>query len=208
MAVALIVTSLPSSARHFREQECGSTLAQHSSCKPCDAPPPVTQPVGKHFNSYSERTTASPNWSSAAALFGCQSLVSLFSNGQADALSTGQGDPRLVALQERKRSQLTSRNWDRDNRVLSPKGKSSRSLCPCWATYTCLWHWPSRSLLRKVLKVYGPTSATFTHIHEECTSAKTEPPSPSNLYRDGRTAEALGAEGTLSWRDCPHHMMI
>lgn len=38
------------------------------------------------------------SWTLSAALLGCQSLVSLFSNGQADALSTGQGDPWLVAF--------------------------------------------------------------------------------------------------------------
>lgn len=35
---------------------------------------------------------------SATALFSCQPLVSLFSNGQADSLSTRQRDPRLVTL--------------------------------------------------------------------------------------------------------------
>lgn len=34
--------------------------------------------------------------------------------------------------------------------------------------------------LRKVPKVYRPTSASFGHVHDECTSAKTEPPPLSN----------------------------
>lgn len=35
----------------------------------------------------------------AAALFGGQPLVSLLGDGQTDSLSSGQGHPRLVALQ-------------------------------------------------------------------------------------------------------------
>lgn len=35
----------------------------------------------------------------AAALLGCQPLVSLLGDGQTDSLSSGQGHPRLVALE-------------------------------------------------------------------------------------------------------------
>lgn len=45
-----------------------------------------------------------------------------------------------------------------------------------WAVYTGLrWHWPSGSPLGRRQRYTSPTAASFGHIHEECTSAKTPP---------------------------------
>lgn len=118
----------PSGRRLWQESpRISSPSRGHSTAapEPWDTPQPVTQPFGKRFNQQTDRSAAGPSWSSPAALLGRQSLVSFFSDGQADALPTGQGDPWLVALQHG-RSHLTSENLDRGRALPHSGGKQQK----------------------------------------------------------------------------------
>ena len=65
-------------------------------------------------------TVKSRGWGGGltAALLGCQSLVPLLCNGEADTLSTGDGHPWLVALEGESRRG--------EERVISPQKKVHR----------------------------------------------------------------------------------
>lgn len=65
--------------------------------------------------------------------------------------------------------------------------------------------------LRKVPEVCRPTPASFSHAHEECTSAKTEPPAlykpDKRAHREWQDSRGVGGEGN-SWSEQlprPHH---